>query len=312
MYIILAVTGLLACCVFYLKSAWLGKHLYAANNTIMRALAGLETVNISVNGDTFSYLTNATTNKPIMLLLHGFSADKNIWLHFAKHPSKDYQLLIPDFLGHGDIPYSKAQDYSAYAQAEYIYRFLQAVAPAAEISIVGNSMGGMVAAILALESNEIARPVPQYGNSIAINKLVLIDPAGAKTEFAQQLKAAKINPFEHATIDESFAFYSLTMHKPPYIPPAVKVYLARSNYLAKQEQYTHMFNDFFNPVEFFSGMGHCRAKTIVLIWGKEDKLLPVTDAESWQTILNCELHIIDNIGHMAMVECPAYTYSLIN
>jgi len=278
----------------------------------------------TTKNDVFSYFTNQQVHKPTMLLLHGFSADKTIWLKFAKHATKDYNLIIPDLKGHGDIPYSNKDNYSAFAQADYVRRFMHALGVKGPITIVGNSMGGMISAILATENknhidkkshsnheNSQIKSDEYFQSAVIIDNLVLIDPAGAKSDFALQTRASASNPFNHQTMQDSFDFYKLIMHKPPFIPPSALAYISQTNYLDKRQQNQHMFHDFFNPEEFFEQPLHSSARRITLIWGEQDKMIPATDASNWEKLLPCETHILPNIGHMPMVECPEATYLLI-
>jgi pimeloyl-ACP methyl ester carboxylesterase len=43
----------------------------------------------------------------------------------------------------------------------------------------------------------------------------------------------------------------------------------------------------------------------LVIWGREDRVLPVTHLKDVKAILpRAEVHIIERCGHLAMVECP--------
>jgi len=37
-----------------------------------------------------------------VLMLHGYSADKNLWLRFARHFVGLHRVIIPDIAGHGE------------------------------------------------------------------------------------------------------------------------------------------------------------------------------------------------------------------
>jgi pimeloyl-ACP methyl ester carboxylesterase len=304
-FIVVLIAVILVWCLFISTNQALGKVIYEANNSYEIRSAGLELVNKQSNEDKYVYFANNQLNKPTMLLLHGFSADKTIWLKFAKHASLDYNLIIPDLLGHGDVPYSESQNYSAFEQAAYVSRLLEHICVDGPITIAGNSMGGMIAGILGKNSKEGTF-------SFELNKLVLIDPAGAKSDLAVYVQQSGFNPFSHKNIDDSMAFYKLVMNKPPFIPPSVQAYIANANYLSKSKQYQHMFTDFFNPSEFFDTPFETAAKEILLIWGNEDNVLPVNEALLWEKLIDCKSIIIPDIGHMSMVECPEYTYSLIH
>lgn len=308
LYLLLALFVFVIWCLFITKSAVVGKHLYAISNAIGKKVAGLHTEKRIIDNETFVYYTNNKPNKPYMLLLHGFSADKNIWLKFAKHAGKDYQLIIPDSMGHGDIEYNSEQNYSAYEQAKYVARLIRDLHLDGEISIVGNSMGGMMAAILG--KYQLTKPEYSLGK-LRLDKLVLLDPAGAKSDFAKIAITQQQNPFVHMHKSTVFDFYKLAMNKPPFMPDAVLSYLAQTSYLDKSAQYAHMFTDFFNVDEFLDSAFDVPAKRTVLVWGDKDGLLPVSDAKLWQQMLVCEVHILPNIGHMPMVEVPQDTYRLV-
>lgn len=302
----------IACCLFFSKSYLMGKIVYLCSNTIERALASLKKHVIFCDDGTNYYLySNVASkenvlhidpNKPCLLLLHGFSADKDIWLKFARYANKDYQLIIPDFKGHGEHVYSLEENYSATSQAKYINQLIEVLFPIKpkQLIVVGNSMGGMVAAILG-QTNE------------QITKLVLLDPAGAKTEFAFKLAEKGHNPFVHSTVESAKSFFKNSMYKPPFVPPSVFYYLAHANYLSKCSQYKHMFADFFNIDSFFSEPFPPESKLppSVVVWGEKDALLPVSDAAVWKTLVNGELVILPNIGHMPMVECPKQVFALL-
>ena len=67
-----------------------------------------------------------------------------------------------------------------------------------------------------------------FNTTITIKCLMLIDPAGAKGEFAIQTIASAINPFDHETISDSLNFYKHVMSKPPIMPPSVLAYMLHS------------------------------------------------------------------------------------
>lgn len=304
-------------CVFFSKSYFVGKILYWCSILIETKIAKLTKYEIScADGSQYIFYSNQTStktshatvpdldpSKPSILMLHGFSADKNIWLKFAKYVKRDYQVIIPDFMGHGGHSYDPGQNYSANAQAQYINNLLKTLFPEKPtgLTVIGNSMGGMVAAILAQKST-------------LVSKLILLDPAGAKTDFAINLANKGINPFFHDNIETVHSFYNNSMHKPPFVPPAVFTYIAHDNYLSKRTQYKHMFEDFFDIDSFFTEPLSCdltKFPSCIVVWGEKDALLPASDANYWQTVVNGEVIILAGIGHMPMVECPKSIRNLL-
>lgn len=305
--VLLIVVSLFAHILFFSTSQSLGKMLYALNNRVEASIAGLTKRNIAIDEEQYIFLANNKVDKPLLLLLHGFSADKNIWLKFAKHANKDYHVVIPDLLGHGEVPYDPTKTYSTEEQIQYVSKLIVYLSGKykASISIVGNSMGGMIAAKL----------LQQWANeplvNIKLKQIVLLDPAGAYSDFAKEMQAQLHNPFLHHTQESVFRFYEQAMHKMPFMPPSVFYYIAKVQYLDKYEQYEHMFSDFFNVDHFFKDNIDYSSEPPLLIWGDKDGLLPVADATVWEEFLSIKAIRLPNIGHMPMVECPKHTYELL-
>lgn len=301
LFILFILLGLI---VLLSKSVRLGQYIYGINNFIEMRAAGLVYKVHHVKAERFIYLSNQATNKPNMLLLHGFSSDKYIWLKFAKHAHKDYNLIIPDLLGHGDIAYSVKQNYSAYEQAKYVQELIEALALQGPLTIVGNSMGGMIGAILAQQG--------LTSQASEMRKLVLINPAGVKSELAQQLHDQQHNPFSHSHRESVYAFYSTLMYQKPFMPPSVYAFIAEHQFLSKKAQYEKMFPEFFDPDTFIEKPIEHEGIEVVLIWGEEDKLLPMSDVALWQKFMNCQTHIMPLTGHVPMFERAKSTYQLID
>lgn len=115
-----------------------------------------------------TYQAGPVNAQEAIVLLHGYSADKQVWPRFARHLLKNYRVIIPDLAGHGDTGFESSWDYSAPAQAARIAALIDRLG-IRKIHIVGNSMGGFIAAHFALG-------YPERTHSVA-----LIDPAGVKS-----------------------------------------------------------------------------------------------------------------------------------
>ncbi|MGQ8363685.1 alpha/beta fold hydrolase [Glaciecola sp. 1036] len=273
----------------------LGKYTYKIFNALEAKSAKLTRKQISINGLPIDYYDNENIKSPALLLLHGFSADKNAWNRIAKYLTKDYRLIVPDLLGHGDTPYSPSTNYSAFTQAEMCQTLVKEL-KLQNICVIGNSMGGMIAMILHDKAPK------------EFTKAVLIDPAGAKTKFAIELDRLGANPFAHKDKSTVIKFYGLTMAKMPFIPKSVLSFIAKSQYIDKNQQLIHMFKDFFNINEFFELPFSNSPDDVLILWGKEDKMMPLENADFYQELTHqAPLIIYPGVGHMPMFEIPEKT-----
>ncbi|WP_395343227.1 alpha/beta fold hydrolase [Ningiella sp. W23] len=300
---LLAVAAIATYLLFFSRSLTIGEGLYQLAMSLERKLAGLVETSVIIDGTQVSYYKSesfsaheAQTKKPVLVLLHGFSADKTIWHRFAKLAKHDFDLIVPDLLGHGKTPYCAKQSYSTKQQTAMLLKLLKAL-NISKCSVAGNSMGGMIAAQLIEDATE------------RVDKVVLLDPAGAKSEFAVAMTASGMNPFVHATLAQFYEFYKVSMSKPPLVPPCVLDYLAVTRYLERQNQLAHMFSDFFDLGDFFDKpFVNTNENNTLVIWGDQDQLLPVKEAEYWSKLTGTKPVIYEGIGHMPMVEHIQHTY----
>jgi pimeloyl-ACP methyl ester carboxylesterase len=274
-----------------MNSHSIAKKLYVAINVIESKVARLSKYTIDINGLEVTYLSNVKTysaNIPVLVLLHGFSGDKYVWNRLAKYFTSDYQLLIPDLKGHGETPYNKNDVYSVPSQNIMLNSLLDEL-QIDKFSVVGNSMGGMMAAHMIEKAPE------------RIDKCILIDPAGAKSQFIIESIDTGENPFNYCTEQDFFDFFKLLMAKPPFVPKFMLRALARE-YIGKNEQHSRMFKQFFTLNDFFSSAYRFKSVNTMLIWGMNDQLLPIEDYQQWKEMLNGATQIYEDLGHVPMIE----------
>lgn len=260
-------------------------------------LYGLHTEVVNAGDVTLHVYRGGTApGRETLVLLHGYSGDRQLWPRFARHLLDRYEILIPDLAGHGDSGFTPGLGYSAPAQAQRVIAMLDTLG-IARAHVAGNSMGGFIAAHLALS----------HADRIA--SATLIDPAGVaspRPSDLQRLLDQGRNPFQVHSRAEFDAFYAMTMTRPPYMPGFVLAAMAQ-RYEQRAPQLAEIFADFAGRDTLDARLGDIRVPTLV-IWGREDRLIDVSAAPVWaQGIAGARLEILDGIGHMPMVEVPAET-----
>ena len=106
---------------------------------------------IGTDGITWPYLEGGPPGGEVLLLVHGFGAEKDHWLAYARQFSKKYRVVIPDVPGFGEATKSADLDYGMAAQAKRMDGFLQALG-ISRCHAAGNSMGGYILLKLALDN----------------------------------------------------------------------------------------------------------------------------------------------------------------
>jgi abhydrolase domain-containing protein 6 len=292
MIIVLVIT-LAAASAYWLSYPKLGHCLYYYGNALEAKLYGFNKTTITLNGIDHKIWTNTKTDKPMLLLVHGFSANYAVWLRYAKNFTDDYHVVMLDLAGHGETGYEPDWDYSIAAQSARLAELITTLGHK-NAHIVGNSMGGYIAAHMAIYYSEVCASI------------VLIDPAGINSPIPSKmgkLQAQGINPF-YIENDADFArFYQMVMAKPPYAPNIVKAALSEQ-YQTKKHQLMKIFKDFNNQQDRLQNELSKISCPSLLIWGAKDDLIDVSSAALWCNGLNCASHIWDDVGHMPMFEVP--------
>jgi len=124
------------------------------------------------NGIAMHY-TRTGGDKPLIILLHGLTAEGTSWTPVARALEKDFDLIMADARGHG-LSTAPDHGYSYPDHARDLAGLIASVAtpPAA---LVGHSMGGMTAALFASL------------HPTAFGSLVLVDPSFLSAETQQEV-----------------------------------------------------------------------------------------------------------------------------
>ena len=278
----------------------IGYWLYDLSMAIEAKLYRLHKIVVPINEMTVSTWQGGPYEaSSSVLMLHGYSADKNLWLRFARHFVGNYRVIIPDIAGHGETGFKAGGGYDIPLQAKRMIQLLD-VCGVEKVHVIGNSMGGYIAAWLAAT----------YPDRIA--SVALIDPAGVTAPEASDLErhlAKGHNPFLIHSREEFQHFYAMTMAEPPWVPRVVLDAIAH-RYENSRDELEEIFNDFraSPPMEPKLADIKCPA---LLLWGHKDRLIDVSSVAVWSKgIVDLRVHIWDHSGHMPMVEQPANTARL--
>jgi pimeloyl-ACP methyl ester carboxylesterase len=110
-----------------------------------------------------NYATFGTGDKPL-LLLHGLASSHQVWRPLIRLVRSDWNIIAPDLLGFGGSPVPNWNEYDVEQHAKHVRALLRRFDVAEPLTIVGHSMGCLVAVHLA----------HQYPKSV--ERLVLFEP----------------------------------------------------------------------------------------------------------------------------------------
>jgi pimeloyl-ACP methyl ester carboxylesterase len=121
---------------------------------------------------------------PAIVLIHGITGNSTTWERVMGQLARDYTVLAPDLLGHGDSAKPRGADYSLGAYASGI-RDLMIALEIDNATFVGHSLGGGVAMQLAYQFPE------------RLDRLVLVSSGGLGDEVHLMLRAVALPAAEY-------------------------------------------------------------------------------------------------------------------
>ena len=263
-----------------------------------RTASGLDHKTIVVGDETWHYLEGGPKDAPAILMIHGFGGEKDNWTRFARSLTQAYRVIAPDLPGFGESRWHPGWDYSLYPQRDRVANFVQALG-LGQIHLIGNSMGGHLAALFAHE-------YPQDVASLAlINNAGVVSPVESD---AQRMLAQGENTLIVRSLDEFDRLLEYVSHNKLFIPwPAKGVLAQRALDRAKENQliFTAVKGD---PTVALEPLLPQIETPVLIIWGEYDRILHVSSVDKMRPLLpQAEVIIMEDTGHVPMLERPAET-----
>jgi len=282
-------------------SPWLpasvGQAVYAEVTDLEASVYGFEQKAADIGEMEMAYYrrpVSAGDAKGAILMLHGYSANKDVWTRFASNINEAYDIIIPDMAGHGDTPFDPKWDYSGPAQVKRLVTLLDAL-DIDKVHLIGNSMGGFIAAHFALAHPD------------RVVSATLVDPAGVTSPEPSdmgKLLAQGRNPFEVDTREDFDEFFAMTMAQPPFFPELVVKAVAQ-DYIERKPQLQEIFVDFHRRSDMLDDRLQDIRVPVLLMWGTEDRLIHISSVQVWEAgVPDIQVQIWEGIGHMPMMEIP--------
>lgn len=104
-----------------------------------------------VNGVRVHYQEAGPMDGPAVILIHGFASSTLVWSKvFLEFAARGLRVIAPDLLGYGYSAKPRNFDYTIGAQARMLDKLLEQLG-LAQVTLVGSSYGGAIAASIALD-----------------------------------------------------------------------------------------------------------------------------------------------------------------
>ncbi|BDU15272.1 alpha/beta fold hydrolase [Lysobacter auxotrophicus] len=275
--------------------------LITGDFTRQRLAAGLSKASMQLGDDRWVYAYNddAPAGAPTVVMLHGFTGSKENWFPVARLLRGRFRVIVPDLPGWGESNRIDGADYGFLAQSARVARFLDAVSSKQEVVLLGHSMGGGIAALVAARHPE------------RVARVGLIDAAGVRfrdNRFGIDVLAGK-NPFavhDEASLERYLDTVFFDDAAKPAIPwPADRIYIARRREDAAFEQ--RVLDRIGRGDERFApGENAARIRQpALLLWCRQDAVIDASALALYaQRIPQARQVLLDGCGHMSILEKP--------
>jgi pimeloyl-ACP methyl ester carboxylesterase len=232
---------------------------------------------------------------PTFVLIHGLGASATAFYPLVPRLRRRFRVVVPDLPGHGSSRPPRGRDFLLFPElVDVTERFVQKVAPGGAY-LVGNSMGGWIAAKLASRRPDLALG------------LGLLNPGGPALTAEDWVDFARILYAEdRAMMGE---YFSRLFHSPPL---AVRLFTRDFHRIMRGPAVAALVaslaeEDFVAIHE----LERIRCPS-VLIWGESDRLIPRGCRDFYLSHLpGLRYHSLPGCGHCPQLELPRKTAEIL-
>jgi len=254
---------------------------------------------IEVAGCELTHVDLGEGDGPPIVFVHGLGGNWQNWLECLPRAARERRAIAVDLPGFGNSPMPEEISISFYAHI--LDDLLDALGIESAV-VVGNSMGGFIGAELAI--NHPAR----------VERLVLGSAAGIST--TTRARRPTTTMFRVSAVISSAALArSRDLVARPRLRHAILSSVMRHPSRLRHDILLEIMPganapgfvpalDALLDYDFTDRLGRIRCPTL-LIWGREDMIVPVADADEYERLIESSRKVIfDETGHVPMLERP--------
>ena len=229
---------------------------------------------------------------PVVVLLHGLGGNSTNWAFNTPALAEKFRVIVPDQVGFGQSD-KPLINYRVGTYVDFLDKFL-AELKIERATLVGNSMGGWIAALYTLK------------HPARVERLVLVDAAGFAPPKEFDLNTlAGLNPSTRAEMKQ---LSNLVFYNPMFkSDAAVDVLLAQR--LSAGDGYTiqRLVESIHRGDDMLDGKLSAIKQPVLIVWGREDGLTSLArEGEKFKRELPAAQFVVfDQCGHVPQVEKAA-------
>lgn len=267
-----------------------------------RLAAGARVNRATLSDGELVYLKAGRGSGVPRLYVHGFTGMKENWLALMARMGPTCVQFAPDLPGWGESARDASLDYGYAAQAKRLAEFIDQVI-GEPVDLVGHSMGGGIAAVLAARYPDKVR------------RLVLMSAAGvrfADNTFGLAVLEGK-NPFAVTDVASLQDYFSQVFERPPWLPRTIMRWMVQRR-RAEADFELAVLNSIGRGKDAFlpeREAARISAPTL-LLWCRGDRIVDASSPEIYAALISdSRIVLVDGTGHMPMMENTAATVAAL-
>src|SRR5829696_1982029 len=227
---------------------------------------------------------------PTVILLHGLGGSSQAWQYNIGPLAEKFHVVVPDQIGFGksDKP---LVSYHIRTYVDFLDQFCRRL-KIERATLVGNSMGGWIGAMFTAAFPD------------RVDKLVLVDAAGyAPPKELDTRVFFGLNPTtrEGMKVLVAKVFYNKAFQTDAAIDAAIAARLSAGDGFTIKS----ITESIIRGEDFLDNTVKTIKRPTLIVWGREDGLTPLADAERFQKdIVGSMLVVFDQCAHVPNLEKP--------
>lgn len=244
---------------------------------------------VTVYGQKLRYLAAGDVNRPTIVILHGLISEASDWLPNIKVLSQQFHVIALDLPGCGQSD-KPSINYRIGTFVDYLHGFLQTL-DRDRFSLIGHSLGAIIAINFALtypdKIDKLVNVSGGFGYALpdVDPQMLGFTPGSLKL----------LNPSTHAQVRQllALALYDQEIAQAEETVNYVFTVASNSGYV--NERVVELFKQGEDTLDGkLSALNH----PTLILWGRQDKLTPVSLGDRFQAELpNSQLIVFEECAH---------------
>ena len=215
------------------------------------------------------HVTAFGSGDPI-LFLHGFRGSGRYWEPHLRALARDHQIILVDLLGFGRSPWPADARYDVPEHLGAIHRTIAPIAGGRRMTVVGHSMGAILAA-------EYARAYPAD-----VSQVILLNAPMFRSEEEGQARVRAMSPMAEmfsvrrirarASCDVVCAFRPLLFRIAPRLEPGIPPDVARDGVLHRWESFDRTLRHVVLASRLEETLRSIAPTPIAILHGTDDRI----------------------------------------